>query len=446
MESSSASTNSNWTTLVLVVLGVSSVVLYRFGLRAEDASDITWFLQLVAGQAILYLVAAWVILRSQPNRAALVTVIVFAALFRLSILFAPPFLSDDIYRYVWDGRVQAAGANPYRYIPADPALVQLRDEAVYPKINRREYAHTIYPPLAQTIFFLTTRISESITWMKVTMLGFEAIGIWAIIQLLTVFGLSRQRVLLYAWHPLIVWELAGSGHVDAVTVAFLMMALWARQRNFEAVVGIALACATLVKLFPLVLFPALYKGWGWKMPLAFAATILIAYLPYLNVGPMAVLGFLPGYVTEEGLANGEAFYLLSLARKLISIPNAAFLIFSVVVMIGLAAWSVFKVEQGALCYVKRAVVLATVAMVLFAPHYSWYFAWLVPFLCFVPVASLLYLTCASFVLYATWLGDDADQMFLMNSAIYVPFVLLVVIEQFLRRRQFPAAPDKVTVD
>ncbi len=446
MESSSASTNSNWTTLVLVVLGVSSVVLYRFCLRAEAASDITWFLQLVAGQAILYLVAAWVILRSRPNRSVLLIVIVFTALFRLSILFAPPFLSDDIYRYVWDGRVQAAGANPYRYVPADPALAQLRDEAIYPEINRRDYAHTIYPPVAQAIFFLTTRISESITWMKVTMLGFEAIGIWAIIQLLTAFGLSRQRVLLYAWHPLIVWEFAGSGHLDAVTVALVMLALLARQRNSEVVVGIALAGATLVKLFPLVLFPALYKRWGWRMPLAFAATIIIAYVPYLNVGPMAVLGFLPGYVTEQGLASGEQFYLLSLTRKLISIPNAAFLIFSVLVMIGLAAWSVFKVEHGALCYIKRATVLATVAMVLFAPHYSWYFAWLVPFLCFVPVASLFYLTCASFVLYATWLGDDADQMFLINSAIYLPFVLLVVIEQFLRRGQFPPPRDKVTFD
>ncbi|MCA1573816.1 MAG: hypothetical protein LC770_04610 [Acidobacteria bacterium] len=136
----------------------------------------------------------------------LIIVLVFAALFRLSILFSAPYLSDDIYRYIWGGRVQAAGINPYRYIPADQTLIGLRDEEIYPKINRRDYARTIYPPVAETVFLSTTRISESVTLMKATMVGFEAITIWAIVQLLGSLGLARQRVLIYAWHPLIVWE------------------------------------------------------------------------------------------------------------------------------------------------------------------------------------------------------------------------------------------------
>src|SRR5207253_5010451 len=110
--------------------------------------------------------------------------ILFAVLFRLSLLFSAPYLSDDIYRYVWDGRVQAARINPYRYIPADPALAQLRDDKIYPRINRRDYAHTIYPPAAEAVYFLTTRISESVTWMKATMVLFEGIAVWAIAQLL----------------------------------------------------------------------------------------------------------------------------------------------------------------------------------------------------------------------------------------------------------------------
>jgi alpha-1,6-mannosyltransferase len=133
----------------------------------------------------------------------------FRCLFRLSLLFAPPYLSDDIFRYVWDGRVQAAGINPYRHIPADPVLADLRDDKIYPRINRRDYAATMYPPLAQFTYLLTTRISESVTWMKATMLLFEVVTIWALLHLLTSFGLPRERVLLYAWHPLIVWEVAG---------------------------------------------------------------------------------------------------------------------------------------------------------------------------------------------------------------------------------------------
>jgi alpha-1,6-mannosyltransferase len=435
----SMSSNLKWITVVLVVAGVTLLVLYRIGLRAEGTKDIIWFLKLAAGQAILYFVASWVILRARPARSLFLIVILFGVLFRLSILFSPPHLSDDIYRYVWDGRVQAARINPYRYIPADPSLAQLRDDKIYPKINRRDYAHTIYPPAAQAVYFLTTRISESVTWMKATMLAFEAVAIWALAQLLASFGFSRQRVLIYAWHPLIVWEFAGSGHVDAIAIAFIAVALTARRRNAEVVVGVALACATLVKFFPLALFPALYKRWSWKMPLALAITIVVAYLPYLSVGPISMLGFLPGYLTERGLASGEQFYLLSVARRCLagaSLPNAAFVIFALITMIGIAAWTLFRSEQHVYSYVKRACILATVAIVLLAPHFSWYFAWLIPFLCFVPLLSLFYLTAASFVLYGTWLGDTPEQVFWLNTAIYLPFALLAAVELLARPLRF----------
>ena len=137
------SSSSNLIAIVLIVLGLASLVFYRIGIRAEGTKDIVWFLKLVGVQAVLYIAAAWLILRVRQSRSAMIIALVFAALFRLAIIFSQPYLSDDIYRYVWDGRVQAAGINPYRYIPAEPALVQLRDEKIYPKINRREYARTI---------------------------------------------------------------------------------------------------------------------------------------------------------------------------------------------------------------------------------------------------------------------------------------------------------------
>jgi len=152
-------------------------------------------------QSAIYLVSAWIVMRSRSSNVTLLITVAFAIIFRLSILFAPSYLSDDIYRYVWDGRVQAAGINPYRYIPAAPELAQLRDDAIYPKINRKDWAHTIYPPVAQVVFLLTTRISESVTWMKATMLGFELVTIWAVAQLLALLGRPRQLLLIYAWHP-----------------------------------------------------------------------------------------------------------------------------------------------------------------------------------------------------------------------------------------------------
>src|SRR5947209_15933413 len=247
--------NTRRANLALLIIGCVSLALYLLGLRYESTRGIIWLTRLALLQSAIYLVAAWLTLRAPAARSTLLLVILFATLFRLSLLFSPPYLSDDIYRYIWDGRVQAAGINPYRYIPADAALAQLRDDKIYPRINRKDYARTIYPPAAEAVFFLTTRISESVTWMKATMVLFEALAVWALAVLLASLGLPRQRILLYAWHPLVVWEFAGSGHADSIAIAFIALAMLARRRKSEIGTGISLAAAALGKLFSFVLFP-----------------------------------------------------------------------------------------------------------------------------------------------------------------------------------------------
>src|SRR5882724_6068237 len=173
--------SNKWTVTTLCVLGVAMLLLYRTAVHSKGIGDITWFLKLAAIQITIYLGAVCLSLRSRDSRLLLLLGLIFAALFRLSIIFSPPYLSDDIYRYIWDGRVQSAGINPYRYIPADESLVDLRDDKIYPNINRRDYAHTVYPPVAEGTFLLITRFSESVTWMKAAMVAFEAVAIWAII-------------------------------------------------------------------------------------------------------------------------------------------------------------------------------------------------------------------------------------------------------------------------
>ena len=438
-EDSTGGAPSNWTNLLLVALGLASLSLYRYGLRFDKtrAIQIVWFLKIALAQCALYAVAAWLVWRTRrAPRSTLVLVVIFAALFRLSVLFTPPFLSDDIYRYIWDGRVQAAHVNPYRYVPADDALKFLRDERVYPNINRRDFAPTIYPPLAQMIFFLWTRVSESVLWMKVLMILFEAAGLYALSSLLAAFKLPRERVLLAAWHPLMVWEIAGSGHLDALVFAFVAFALVAHARGRESLTGALLAATALVKLFPLVLSPAFYRRRSWRLPLVFCAALVAGYLPYLSVGARRVVGYLPGYAEEEGLQSGARFFLLQLARALpgaARLPLAVYVAFAVLALGAIAAWCVFRArapnEQD---YVRRAALLAVVFTVLLSPHYSWYFVWLVPFLCFVEakyLAPLVCLTTASFMLYGTWLGDAPAQMLRLNLCIYLPPALLLLISR-----------------
>jgi alpha-1,6-mannosyltransferase len=426
--------NTRWTIIALSVLGVAMLFLYRVAVHAKGVVDIAWFLKLVVIQSAIYLGVAWLSLRSTSSRRILVLGLVFAALFRLSIIFYLPYLSDDIYRYVWDGRVQATYINPYRYMPADESLAHLRDEKIYPHINRRDSAHTIYPPVAEAAFLLVTRLSESVTWMKAAMIGFEAVAIWAIVQLLGSFGFAPQRVLIYAWHPLVVWEFAGSGHVDALAIALIALALLARRKHAEVLTGVLLACATCVKLFPAVLFPALYKRWDWKMPVAFAATVSIAYLPYLGVGPLAVLGSLPGYASERGLISGDQFFLLGVARQLLNapLPTSAYLVFVIALLGTLSLWLMRERQGDETHYLRNGLIIASVFMVLLAPHFSWYFCWLIVFLCFIPSLAVFYLTLASFVLYLTWLNDTPNRVLVLKALIFVPFLILGLIEIWSR--------------
>jgi hypothetical protein len=421
--------------LLLIVLGCALFAVYLWSLRARSSADIAWFLQLVLIASVLYIVGCWLVIRTQPSHATSLIVLVFAVLFRLSLLFAPPYLSDDIYRYIWDGRVQAAGINPYRYAPTDPALEHLRDDKVYPRINHN-YAPTMYPPAAEAVWFVTTRVSESVTWMKITMIVFEGIAIWALMQLLALIGLPRQRILLYSWHPLTVWEFAGSGHLDAIAIAFISLALLARYRKAEATAGLTLACAALVKMFPAVLFPALHKRRDWKLPVVFALTIVLAYLPYLGVGARGVIGFLPGYAQERGMSSGEQFFILAAIRRLplgFRVPTGAFIVFAILILAIVAWWILARQRDTYDRSLTNCLIIACTFTVLLAPHFAWYFVWLVPFLCFVPAVSAIYLTLSSFLLYFTWIYWTDDQVFKIKAAMFVPFFLLLGFSLWKRR-------------
>ena len=149
----------------------------------------------------LVAIAAASVAERAPQRGAIWTIGAIAILLRLYLLFTEPLLSTDIYRYVWDGLVQAAGINPYRYVPADEALAFLRDNSVYANINRADYAVTIYPPVAQMFFFLAIRIGASVTVMKLAFVGCEAVTVAMIVLLLRRIGRPAARIVAYALAP-----------------------------------------------------------------------------------------------------------------------------------------------------------------------------------------------------------------------------------------------------
>src|SRR6185503_10914019 len=188
-------------------------------------------------------------------------------------------------------------------------------------------------------------------------------------------------------------------------------------------------------LFPIVLLPAVYIRKSWKMPLAFVATVLIAYLPYLSVGPMGVLGSLPAYSSEQGLLSGRQYFLLALARYVVNVPTVAYFVLVAAVLGALSLWMILDRRADDTRYLRNGLVIASVFMPFQAPHFSWYFTWLIPFLCFIPSIPFFYLSLANFVLYLTWLNDTPNRVILYKVFIFAPFLILGLIVIWFRRRQ-----------
>ncbi len=473
---------SAWmTNATLCLLGMGLLLLTR-QFVAENTKYAIGFSGCSGWSAWLYVAAVIVVLTQPVNRATFWIVTGFAIAFRAMTVFADPFLSSDIYRYVWDGVVQHAHINPYRYVPADPALQFLRppDSAmqndVFDNINRKEYAHTIYPPVAQMIYWLATFFSPTVTAMKAAMVGFECLTAGALLALLRRMGRAREQLLLYAWCPLLVWEIAGSGHVDAAVFAFVALALLFRYRGQPVMTGLFLGLAVMTKFYPLVLLPALWTRDGsatglrrvldWKMPATLAGVCALAYVPYLSAGRL-VLGFLSGYTKEEGIDTGARFFLFDYVRSLPgmgALPLGAYMVFCAVVLGGIALWAwrfaaaetfggvAASADKGRFLsvmtsgrepqYLRAAMALGFAMMLLFSPHYPWYVVWLIPFFALLPNVPLLTYLMMFFYMFTTALADGtAPKMFVLNKILYGAVAVSVVVHLLLKRwplrRVFP---------
>jgi len=416
---------------VLIALAVAGVSLHIPGADSVGSDTRTAvFVALLAVAAVIYLLAVRLVLRRPASPRAVLIVLAIAIAMRLPALLAPPFLSSDMYRYVWDGRVQVAGINPYRYLPADPALQSLRDDTIYPLINRKSTAHTIYPPAAQLVFQAVARISDSVLAMKLAMVGFEALACFAILRLLDLARLPRERVLIYAWNPLAVWTFAGNGHVDAIAIGLLGLALLLRAVKRDAWVGLVFGAAVLVKFLPAAVAPALWRREApWRMPLIALATIAGLYLLYSSVG-WQVLGFLSGYLGDEDLTQGSGIWLLAgLGHLMPPTPRLA-VGYAVVALAGLgvlAAWIAFR-SRGTGNEVQRicgdAAILAAALTVVISPHYPWYFVWVALPCCVCPRWSIIWLGVAPVLLYL----DPFHERFFWPCLVYLPAVALALRE------------------
>jgi hypothetical protein len=339
------------------------------------------FVALAVMTGVLSYVAT-VLAERTEGRVVLVFILSLAVVLRVYALSFHPFLSTDIYRYVWDGIVQAAGINPYRFVPADPALAHLRDAAIYPNINRADYAVTIYPPVAEFFFLAATRFGASTVVMRLAMLGCEALGVFMMLMLLRRMGKPLTRIVAYAWHPLAIWEIGNGGHVDALMMALMLVGLWAAIVGGAQSGALAVVLASLAKPLAAPAFAVIWRPWDWRVPVIVIAAVTLCYLPYLSVG-WGVLGFLPhGYLNEEGLVSGGGFWLLSLWRLVFGTSRydvPCYVGLAAVLLLYVALRAAFRRTRTAETTLADVDMLLLAVLLLLSPEYPWYYLLIAPF-------------------------------------------------------------------
>lgn len=232
------------------------------------------------------------------SRIALPWIWGFAVLYRVVLLPLDPLLSDDVWRYLWDGVVQQGGINPFLHPPSAPELEALRTPW-HPLINNPDVP-TIYPGAAQLVFRFVAWAGGGLLLLKGVLVAAELGAAALLYGVARRLGRAPARVLvLVLWSPLAVVETAWSGHVDALGLLFLCMALAAATREpgrnggapvRAALAGVALALAAMVKVAPAAALPPFLRRPGWPAGLGFGVAGLLVMIPYLDAGPRLLTG------------------------------------------------------------------------------------------------------------------------------------------------------------
>jgi alpha-1,6-mannosyltransferase len=392
---------------VLGAAGLASAAGYaalaRLAAPADRVDDFAflWFVL-----SLLYWAACGSVMGA-PQRmlpAAAFWIVVGGALaFRLTVAPLAPEFSEDLYRYRWQGKLQAAGGNPYTERPEDPRWAGLRD-STWDRVNRKDLP-SVYGPVYEAAYAgwyrlaaWTTDDEERQAWsFKLPFAAAELAAGVALVWLLGVYGLPRERAVVYLWSPLVVFEFWAQGHNDPLAVLFVLLALGWREQDRRHRAFAALAVATMAKFWPAMLFPffALRREGGrWRFywresltALAVAAALAAPYGPSVAEAGELLRGFVGGWRNNDSLfglvlraADGD----FERATRIVSLGLA-------VALAGL--W----VLRPAL---SRAALWAPVALLLLAANcFPWYLVWFLPLLAVHPNAALLLWTSTAVLAY-----------------------------------------------
>lgn len=414
---------------ILVALGIVELLLLGVFGWVRSAHVFPWpGLALFAGAFAVYAAAARHVGKERSS-LSLRTVWAIAIGMRLALLPLSPELSDDFNRYLWDGHVQLSGTNPYIYAPDASELDGLRT-GFGERVNNPTVP-TIYPPFAQVAFLLIALAGSSIVAMKLLWLTCDLATAWVLVRIARDTGRDEGRtLLLYAWAPLLLVEVAMSGHMEPLGLLMMAVAIWASGKHaYRALSGAALALAALVKFAPAAALPVLARRFGWKPLAAFVATIVLLYAPYALAGPGLFTGLLT-YSEHWWFMKGLFAFLEWLAQDpLVARRLAAIVVLGVV---GWTTWRSFELERALLW-------ILGIGMIVTPTLHPWYVLWMLPMAALRTSRPWILLSGLVFIGYFG-LGSYQNtgewaQPGLARAALWIPFFIALAFDGWRAHRR-----------
>jgi len=324
------------------------------------------------------------------SRLGVAMIIVVGLSARAILLPTSPSLSTDAYRYVWDARIATAGIDPYAYPPTAPEIARLRDSSIYPKLNHPTW-QTVYPPPAQAFFRAVYWIApDSVTAMKVALGIVELLALTALVLFLDTLELPAGRLAIYAWNPLLLVEIWGSGHLDALVLATVTIAALASARRRDGLAAALLGLGTLIKLYPALLLPLL--------PGRRRASVIVAFAGVVAAGVIGTGGLSHWPLAPIGRYVRDEYFNPGLVRSFVNEPTLALAV--------TAAWVIAIAWRGSATHLAERAAPLVAGVIVFAPSvFPWYAVWLIPLLAVTPSVPLILFTGTVAFAYAFFLSE-----------------------------------------